>query len=196
MLLSRSTVLRPNSRHSCVAAAQPSRPPTLKPLTIDDQPVELTGVPDAARLCGTISSRLFSCRRERKHGQTRRNGVGRSCVWRTTPVAKPDWIEEPSVTTATVTMSRSLRALGGSMAASRRDVVLVVVESVASMGLRCAPSWRAGRVSRAPAAPSQTELPTRRELLRTATRPCRPEPPACAHLHAASHPRLGSHRSS
>jgi len=40
-------------------------------------------------------------------------------------VAKPDCIEEPSVTTATVTMSRSLRALGGSMAL-RRGVVLVV----------------------------------------------------------------------
>tara|TARA_B100000795_G_scaffold136581_1_gene102009 strand:+ start:803 stop:967 length:165 start_codon:yes stop_codon:yes gene_type:complete len=40
-------------------------------------------------------------------------------------VAKPDCIEEPSVTTATVTMSRSLRALGGS-AALRRGVALVV----------------------------------------------------------------------
>ena len=56
-----------------------------------------------------------------------------SCAWRTTPVAKPDWIEEPSVTTATVTMSRSLRALGGSMAASRRGVVLVVRASVTSI---------------------------------------------------------------
>ena len=64
-----------------------------------------------------------------------------SCAWRTTPVAKPDWIEEPSVTTATVTMSRSLRALGGSIAASRRGVVLVVcAESVTSItrGLRTA----------------------------------------------------------
>ena len=146
-LLSRSTVFRPNSRHSCVAAAQPSKPPTLKPLTIDDHPVELTGVPDAARLSGTISSRLFSCRRERKHGQTRRDGVRGlelcvdwSCAWRTTPVAKPDWIEEPSVTTATVTMSRSFRALGGSMAASRRGVVLVVRASVTSItrGFRAA----------------------------------------------------------
>ena len=56
-----------------------------------------------------------------------------SCAWRTTPVAKPDWIEEPSVTTATVTMSRSLRALGGSMAASRRGVVLDVRASVTSI---------------------------------------------------------------
>lgn len=69
----------------------------------------------------------------------------RSCVWRTTPVAKPDWIEEPSVTTATVTMSRSLRVSGGSMVASRRGVVLEGAESVMTSieAVLWALSWRA-----------------------------------------------------
>jgi hypothetical protein len=56
--------------------------------------------------------------------------VFEALVRHTTPVAKPDCIEEPSVTTATVTMSRSLRDLGGSMALRRGVVLVVVAESI------------------------------------------------------------------
>ena len=62
-------------------------------------------------------------------------------VRHTTPVAKPDCIEEPSVTTATVTMSRSLRDLGGSMALRRGVVLVVVAESIETDSILACARW-------------------------------------------------------
>eukprot|EP00965_Chrysotila_dentata_P129078 4266947-Pleurochrysis_carterae.AAC.3 len=65
---------------------EPISPPALKPATTRDHSARASGCPCAAKLCGTICSRLFS-----------------------EPVANPNWKEDPAETANTVTASRTLR---------------------------------------------------------------------------------------
>eukprot|EP00966_Prymnesium_polylepis_P217755 5039593-Prymnesium_polylepis.1 len=76
---------------------EPISPPIAKPLTTIDHCIRLTTAPRRASERGATSSRLFS-----------------------TPVANPDWSDEPMAVTATAITSRVTRYGDGDGASSPR----------------------------------------------------------------------------